>query len=54
MRIQVNIPEDVVSHLDEIAKKIGLSRSSLCALYISDGLRLDKQIYNLKEKKEEP
>lgn len=54
MRIQVNLHEDVVAKLDEMAKKIGLSRSGLCAVYIMQGLRQDILIELPKTEKKEP
>lgn len=54
MRIQVNLHEDVVARIDELAKKMGLSRSGLCAVYIMQGLRQDLLIDLPKTEKKEP
>ena len=54
MRIQVNLHEDVVTRLDELAKKMGVSRSGLCAVYIMQCLRQDLLIDLPKTEKKEP
>lgn len=38
MRIQVIINDDMVKRIDNYAKKIGVSRSSLCAIFIGQGI----------------
>jgi metal-responsive CopG/Arc/MetJ family transcriptional regulator len=35
MKVQVNLSEDMVKRIDVIAKDMGLSRSSLCGVWIS-------------------
>ncbi len=37
MRIQVNLNENMVISIDKYAKLLGVSRSSLCAIWISQG-----------------
>ena len=54
MRIQVNLHEDVVAKLDEMAKKMGLTRSGLSAVYIMQGLRQDILIDLPNKEKKEP
>ena len=52
MRIQVNVGKNLLNDIDEIATKIGVTRSSLCSLLISQGiikLREDSTISSLKE-----
>lgn len=38
MRIQVNVNDDLVEELDAYAKSVGMSRSSLCAYFIGQGM----------------
>lgn len=38
MRIQVILNDDLVKHIDEYAKSIGMSRSSICAYFIGQGM----------------
>lgn len=52
MRIQVNVGKILLNDIDEIANKIGITRSSLCSLLISQGiikLKEDSTISSLKE-----
>lgn len=37
-RIQVNIADEMATRIDEYAKKMGVSRSSLCAVFIGQGI----------------
>lgn len=38
MRVQVNISDEMVDRVDEYAKKMGVSRSSLCSMLIGQGI----------------
>lgn len=38
MRIQVNISDQLAKQIDEYADAIGMSRSSLCAYFIGQGI----------------
>lgn len=38
MRIQVNVSDQLAKEIDEYANAIGMSRSSLCAYFIGQGL----------------
>ena len=38
MRVQVNLNDELVKKIDEYAKMIGITRSSLCAVYIGQGV----------------
>lgn len=38
MRVQVNISEEMLRKVDEYARKIGVSRSSLCSVLIGQGI----------------
>lgn len=38
MRIQVNVADDLVKRIDEIAKSMGVSRSALCSIWLSQAL----------------
>lgn len=49
MRIQVNISDDVAKRIDELAKGMGVSRSALCSIWISN--ELAKHEKNAKEGK---
>lgn len=39
MKIQVTLNEDLVKRIDEVAKNIGASRSSLCGMFIYHGMK---------------
>lgn len=39
MKIQVTLNDNLVKKIDDVAKIIGASRSSLCAMFIYHGLR---------------
>lgn len=38
MRIQMNLSDEMVAKVDLYAKKMGVSRSALCALLIGQGI----------------
>lgn len=38
MRVQVNLSEDLVSRIDKYAQMVGMSRSSLCAFFVGQGV----------------
>lgn len=38
MRVQVNVNDDLVKEIDEYAKAFGMTRSSLCAYFIGQGI----------------
>lgn len=45
MRIQVNLSEEMVERCDYYAKKMGVTRSSLCSMLIGQGIMsFDKSI----------
>ena len=38
MRVQVNLSDEMISRVDAYAKKMGVSRSSLCSMLIGQGI----------------
>lgn len=38
MKVQVNLSEELVQKIDEYAKKMGVSRSSLCGVWIGQAV----------------
>lgn len=38
MRLQVNVSDSLAKQIDEYAEAIGMSRSSLCAYFIGQGM----------------
>ena len=38
MRVQVNVADEMVERIDYYAKKLGVSRSSLCSVLIGQGI----------------
>ena len=38
MRVQINISEEMLRKVDEYARKIGVSRSSLCSVLVCQGI----------------
>lgn len=38
MRIQVNLSDEMVSKVDSYARKMGVSRSSLCSMFIGQSI----------------
>lgn len=54
MIIQVNVSEEMVKKIDSYAKSIGVSRSSLCATIIGQGImaydKYDEFIDGMKSK----
>lgn len=45
MRVQVNLNDDVVKRIDELAKVMGVSRSALCAVWIGNSLMAHEKTY---------
>lgn len=39
MKVQVTLSDDLVKKIDEVAKVIGASRSSLCGMFIYHGMK---------------
>lgn len=52
MRIQVNLSDEMVSDIDSLAKKYGVSRSSLCATLIGQGVSSHLEVGKLMQNKE--
>lgn len=51
MRIQVNVAEETLQRIDEIAKSMGVSRSSLCSIWISQSLAaFEKELDSVAKK----
>lgn len=50
MKLQVNVNDDLVKEIDDYAKAIGMSRSSLCAYFIGQGMFGIKEGVRLSEK----
>lgn len=49
MKVQVNLNDDFVKELDEFAAKMGVSRSSLCAVWLGqqmEAVRISQNIIN--------
>lgn len=38
MRVQVNLSDEMVAHVDRYAKSMGVSRSALCSMLIGQGI----------------
>lgn len=38
MRVQVNLSDEMVNKVDSYARKMGVSRSSLCSMFIGQGI----------------
>lgn len=38
MRIQVNVSDEMVKRIDEIASLLGVSRSAMCAFFVGQGV----------------
>ena len=49
MKVQVNLSDEMVSRVDKHAKNIGMSRSSLCAYLIGQGIVNMDTAYSLVE-----
>lgn len=47
MKVQVNLNDDMVAKIDKLAKEIGVSRSSYCAMLIGQGVNAANQTYDL-------
>lgn len=50
MRLQINVSDDMVQRIDYWAKKIGVSRSSFCAMAIGNAVMgYDKSVELMQE-----
>lgn len=49
MKVQVNVSDEMVKLIDEYAEMMGVTRSSLCAIFIGQGV----MEYNMNYKKDE-
>lgn len=38
MRVQVNVDDEMVKKIDAYAKKMGVTRSALCSVFIGQGI----------------
>lgn len=38
MKLQVTVSDEMVKRIDEYAKKMGVSRSALCSVFIGQGI----------------
>lgn len=38
MRIQVNVSDEMVKRIDEVASLLGVSRSALCSVFVGQGV----------------
>lgn len=38
MRVQVNLSDEMVDKVDSYARKMGVSRSSLCSMFVGQGI----------------
>lgn len=43
MRFQVNLGDDVVKRLDAVCDKLGVARSSYCAMKIAEAVELEEK-----------
>lgn len=54
MRVQVNLSDEMVDRVDVYAKKMGVSRSALCSIFVGQGImsydRSMDMLANLGEK----
>lgn len=48
MRIQVNVADDIAKRIDILAKQMGVSRSSLCSIWIAQALSAAEKEYSKK------
>lgn len=47
MKVQVNLSEEFVNELDKFAKEMGVSRSSLCAVWLGQQMKSVKTANHL-------
>lgn len=52
MRIQVNLGDELVKEVDALADRYGITRSSLCAMLIGQGVASHNEAFNLVRDKE--
>lgn len=50
MKVQVNVSDDLVKKIDDYAKMMGVSRSSLCAVFIGQGVMGYEKAFEISEK----
>ena len=46
MKVQVNISDDMVARIDEIAKTYGVSRSALCSVFIGQAVASTERAFD--------
>lgn len=49
-KLQVNVSDDLVEKIDIIAKALGVSRSSLCAIWIGQGALGYEKVFDTLER----
>lgn len=47
MRVQVNLSDELLAKTDYYAKKMGVTRSSLCSMLISQGIMSYENTYDV-------
>ena len=47
MKVQVNISDDMVARIDEIAKTYGVSRSALCSVFIGQAVASTEKVFDV-------
>ena len=47
MKVQVNISDDMVARIDEIAKTYGVSRSALCSVFIGQAVASTEKAFDV-------
>lgn len=52
MRIQVNLSDEMVTEVDKLAKKYGVTRSGLCSTLIGQGVASHTEAFALLKNKE--
>lgn len=52
MRVQVNLSDEMVAEVDALAKKYGVSRSSLCSTLIGQGVASHTEAFALLKNKD--
>ena len=52
MRIQINLGDELVKDVDALADRYGITRSSLCAMLIGQGVASHNEAFNLVKDKE--
>lgn len=51
MKLQVNVSDELVKKIDEYSKLMGISRSSLCATWIGEGVMDYNKRYEINRDK---